>query len=137
MGMFSSVRLHQVSCPKCGAKSDHWVQFYFGGCGLEVFKIGDKITWGLHDRGEPGHRLIVTRGLGDPCPGCGGPYASSPNHGPDLFDVFIEDDVITHARWSEDEFGLELGPIRADTLFAVLDGYPPGIKVGNEHDHRS
>ncbi|GAA2966905.1 hypothetical protein [Actinokineospora diospyrosa] len=141
MGMFSYVRLHQIECPKCGVRSDHDVQFYFGGCDLETFEVGDRITWDGHDRGEPGHRLVVTDGWGDACPGCGGPYAPPPICDPALFDVFIEDDVITHVRWSEEEFDLQSGPFRANALFAVLDDYPPSVKAvlnsGNLRDSRS
>ncbi|MCP2267741.1 hypothetical protein [Actinokineospora diospyrosa] len=108
------------------------MQFYFGGCALEVFEIGDKITWGQYDLGEPGHRLVVTEGLGAPCPGCGGPHAPPPVYDPGTFDIFIEDDVITHARWSDGEFPFQLEPWRSDSLFFVLDDYPPSM--GNWRD---
>ncbi|GAA2966900.1 hypothetical protein [Actinokineospora diospyrosa] len=140
MGMFSFVRLHQIVCPKCGVRSDHEVQFYFGGCDLETLEVGDKITWNRHDRGEPGHRLVVTDGWGGDCPGCGGPYAPPPICDPGQFDVFIEDDVITHVQWATGEFDYERDAHPdPNSEYILLDDYPPSVKafLNNARDNRS
>ncbi|WP_156893011.1 hypothetical protein [Actinokineospora enzanensis] len=124
------LQLGPVECPKCHTTSEQGVQFYFGGCHLDEFRIGDRLRWGSgYDRGKPGHRLVVTLGLGGDCPGCGGPYAPPPICDPGQWDVFIEDDVITHAQWATGEFDYQRdAEPDPDAEFIVLDDYPEDIR---------
>ncbi|RSM91658.1 hypothetical protein DMH04_01380 [Kibdelosporangium aridum] len=129
MGMFSYVNVRHAECPTCHALSDQHVQFYFGGCALETLEIGDSLRWGAYDRGMPGHRLVVTDGIGEGCPHCGGPEIRPNLWDADLFDIFIEHDVITYARWATGEFDYRNdGVPDADADYIVLDSYPPSLR---------
>ncbi|MCP2267740.1 hypothetical protein LV75_000222 [Actinokineospora diospyrosa] len=127
----------QLVCPECGSRDDHTIQFHFGYCRVHEYEVGDKIIWGSSfENGEPGHRLVVTHGTTiTACsdnPDCPGP--SVPGCDADSFDIFIEEDVITHVRWATGEFRFYAEPYRNDSHFFVLDDYPPGLRPRNERD---
>lgn len=134
MGMFSFVKVRGMECPKCRHVDDYHVQFYFGGCNLQTFEVGDYLEWGVYDRGEPGLPLVVTDGFGSPCAGCGGPYVFPDPipepcvvTGPDQFDVFIENDVIVHATWSTGEFSYYDDNVRVpdpNCFYIILEQRP-------------
>jgi hypothetical protein len=125
MGMFSTVWVRDLECPKCHHKGDYDVQFKFGGCNLDDFEIGEALRWGHFDYGEQGHRLVVTTGYDMPCRGCDGPYE------PDEvdtceFDVYIENDVITHVTWHNGVHDYRHdGVADPNSYFIILDDYPP------------
>ncbi|TWP49504.1 hypothetical protein FKR81_23450 [Lentzea tibetensis] len=128
MGLWSHLNVRRIECPKCHTISDHCVQFFFGGCNDDHLEIGHTLSWGPDGRGEPGHRLVVTDGLGSPCPGCGGPHAPPAVHTPNQFDIFIENDVITHARWATGEFDYDTkDEPDPESDYLVLDDYPPSV----------
>ncbi|GAA2966894.1 hypothetical protein [Actinokineospora diospyrosa] len=137
--MFSQVLVRQIECPKCGVKSDTWVQFHFGFCRVQDFEVGDKISWQEDGNGgEPGHRLVVTQGWGDGCPGCGGPYAPPPVCDPGQFDIFVEEDVITHAQWATGEFDYERDAHPDYSCqYILLDDYPPYMWPSLRHGKRA
>ncbi|MCP2244581.1 hypothetical protein [Lentzea aerocolonigenes] len=119
MGMWSQVTVRGLECPRCRHVGDNQVQIHFGGCNLQEFEIGDSLEWGVYNRGERGHRLVVTEGYGEDCPGCGS-Y---------LYDVYIENDVITCVTWNDGTFTYTDLPGRKDgSRFYVLDDYPPHVQ---------
>ncbi|MEV6235799.1 hypothetical protein [Lentzea sp. NPDC051838] len=135
MGMFSFVKVRDLECPKCHHVDDYDVQFYFGGCDLDYFEVGEPLRWGAYDRGEAGHPLVVTDGFGQACTGCGGPYVlpDPPPEpcevtSPDQFDIFIENDVIVHATWSTGEFPYyndDVATPSRSASYIVLQERPP------------
>ncbi|MET9626854.1 hypothetical protein ABZX92_05260 [Lentzea sp. NPDC006480] len=120
MGSFSDVYARDLECPVCGHRDDYYVQFKFGACQCERFEVGDTIETEHLLYGERGHHLVVVSAVGDACSGCGGPYHLD-NMGPDWFEVYIEDDVITLVTWNNGRFDLS-----RSGSFVVLDDYPPG-----------
>ncbi|WP_439658163.1 hypothetical protein ACSHWB_38080 [Lentzea sp. HUAS TT2] len=116
---FSDVLTRDHECPACHHRDTYSVQFKFGDCRGEVFEIGDSITWQGLREGEPGHRLVVTGGIGSACSACNGPYDLE-RVGNDWFEVYLENDVITLVTWDNGRFDL-----RRDGDFVVLDDYPP------------
>ena len=115
----------RVECPGCHQKVDLAVQFYFGACTLDEYEIGDRLRWGQWDEGVPGHRLVVTYGVAiEACSRCG-------EDGPDAFDIFVENDVLTHARFSIGEFNYSVAT-DPNCAYFVLDDYPASVQFQPE-----
>ncbi len=94
MSAYNEVRAPEEVCPRCESKINRQVQFKYGDTWQHRFLIGDSISWGGNDIGEPGHDLIVVVGYPSECPVCG--------HVPDrTYDVFIRRDVIEDVRPSD------------------------------------
>ena len=91
---------------------------------LRDYEIGDTLEWSSrkrNNRGERGHRLIVTEGLTNACPGCDGPYGPRRWPDDDLIDIYVENDVITHAAWNDGTVVYPEPPGRNFSVFLVLD----------------
>jgi hypothetical protein len=117
----SDVWARDLECPACHHRDTYYVQFKFGDCQAEGFEVGDSITWHGLREGEPGHRLVVTSGVGSPCSACDGPHGDREGVGNDWFEVYLEHDVITLVTWDDGRTDLP-----AADSFVVLDDYPPG-----------
>jgi hypothetical protein len=84
-------------CPRCNSEIQRLVQFKYGDSWQHHFAVGDHLTWGGNDVGEPGHELVVAAGYPDECPVCG--------YVPDcVYDVFIRCDVIEDVRPSDGSY---------------------------------
>jgi hypothetical protein len=62
------------------------VQFKFGNCRLFDYQMGDELRWGGNDRGEPGKRRVVVRGVAETDDGI--------SDDPEDWLIFIENEVI-------------------------------------------
>lgn len=102
MGMFNTVTTPQPQiCMNCHQSSRRRIQFKYGSCMLYEYEVGDSLSWGAHDEGEPGMARVAAEGIPESCPFCG--YLSGTNDGD--FDVMIEHDVIVSVdptRWEFD-----------------------------------
>lgn len=77
-------------CGACGGEIERRVQFAWGDAWLHEYSVGDRLTWGGNDVGDPGIRRVVVEAAAEPCPVCGG-------EGPEG-EVVVERDVITGWR---------------------------------------
>ncbi|RDI31899.1 hypothetical protein [Lentzea flaviverrucosa] len=123
MGMYNYLVLHGLTCPRCGHTADHTVQFHFGHVTLHDYEIGDTLRWSPRqrdNRGEPGHHRVVTEGLTGAHPDCDGPFGPRRWPDDDLIDIYLDNDVITHATWHD---GTVVYPEtdRRRSTFLVLD----------------
>lgn len=72
MGAFNTVTA-EAPCPVCGRQAAFEVQFKYGETWQHAYVLGDALKWGGTgaDRGTPGHRRVLVRGIGSRCPHCG------------------------------------------------------------------
>ena len=88
------IRSDEEVCPRCDSKIQRSVQFKYGDTWQHRFAVGDRLTWGGNDVGEPGHKVVVVLGHPGECPVCG--------HVPErTYDVTIRQDVIEGVRPSD------------------------------------
>ena len=52
MGSFN-ILITEIICPNCGVSSPIRIQYKYGNTCQLQYKIGDSITWGVNDKGEP------------------------------------------------------------------------------------
>jgi hypothetical protein len=90
MGAFNVLRA-EATCPQCGNSPEVEVQFKYGSTWQREYAIGDVLSWGKNDIGEPTHERVVADGAAGPCPSCG-------YDGDWDLDIFIERDRITRVE---------------------------------------
>ena len=99
MGLYATLNA-SVCCPSCGnAVSAGW-QFYFGDVSqLPEYNIGDNVTWGGSDRGDPSMRdvIVVAYFAGD------SPFCDACNTDDALADIYIVDHVIQSIAFRSNE----------------------------------
>lgn len=91
MGLFNTLTT-EIACPNCKQKFQGRFQFKFGSTYLLEYKIGDIITWGKNDIGNPDITKVKVYGVieGDEeCPLCKSMLSEH-------YDIFIEKDVIVN-----------------------------------------
>ena len=90
MGSFN-ILITEIECSNCEVKSPVRIQFKFGNTWQLHYKIGDAITWGGNDIGNPNLTNVKAYGIAEStiCPSC------NEDRIPEEYDVFIKDNVIT------------------------------------------
>lgn len=88
MGAFNMV-YDNLKCPICGQVELFEIQFKFGDCWQNEYKIGDTIEWGGNDKGIPGCEEVIVQAIGGPCPNCGEDFIK--------FDLLLKKDRIIKA----------------------------------------
>ena len=114
MGLYATLNA-SVRCPICGKSVDAGWQFYFGDVSQATdYSIGDTITWGGCDRGDPSMRDVIAvayfDGSGPFCDACNTEYA--------LADIHIVDHIIQSIAFRSNE------PWLKHTLFVGPEGTP-------------
>jgi hypothetical protein len=89
VGSFN-ILLAAVTCPNCQQKSQAQIQFKFGDTWQFKYNIGDTITWGGNQIGNPDLRKVKAYGIIEStvCPLC------NRNSLPEEYDIFITDSVV-------------------------------------------
>jgi len=114
MGLYATLNA-SVCCPLCGVSASAGWQFHFGDVSqVPCYSLGDTVTWGGSDRGDPSMRDVVAvayfDGVGRFCESCNIEHA--------LADILIVDHVIESIAYRSSE------PWIAETLFIGPDRTP-------------
>lgn len=90
MGFFNTL-ITETTCPNCGAKSEIRIQYKYGNTRQLHYSMGDGITWGGNDIGNPALTKVKTYGIAESitCTFC------NEESIPEEYDVFIIDNTIT------------------------------------------
>ena len=98
MGLYATLNA-SVCCPSCGnAISGAW-QFYFGDVSqLPAYCLGDTITWGGSDRGDPSMRDVIAVAHFD-----GAEFCDACKTDDALADIHIVDHVIQSIAFRSNE----------------------------------
>jgi hypothetical protein len=90
MGFFNTL-FTETTCPRCGAKSEIRIQYKYGNTRQLHHNMGDAITWGGNDVGNPAFTKVKTYGIAESttCTLCNEDCI------PEEYDVFIIDNTIT------------------------------------------
>jgi hypothetical protein len=96
MGAFNTLRA-AVVCPRCNSSSEVDIQFKYGSTWQREYSIGDRLSWGKNDIGEPGVGHVVVDGEAGPCALCG-------YDGEWRVDIFIDQGVITKVEQRSGRF---------------------------------
>jgi len=90
MGAFN-VLITESVCTNCGVKSPARIQFKYGSTWQFKYRIGDTISWGGNDYGNPNLKKVKAYGIVESttCPSC------SEDKIPEEYDIFIENNIIT------------------------------------------
>ena len=84
-----NILVAKAECPNCRRNVELRVQFKYGDTRQYDYMPGQLLLWGGNDVGEPGHRLVVVDGAGEPCPAC----SSAAD-----FEVWVEDDHVIRLK---------------------------------------
>ena len=112
MGLYATLHA-SVDCPTCGKSIHAGWQFHFGDVSqVPDYAIGDTVTWGGNDRGDPSMRDVIAVAYFDGpakfCDACGTEQA--------IADIHIVDHVLRSITFRSHEAWLEhtlfVGPER-------------------------
>lgn len=90
MGAFNTVAMI-LECSNCHETVEKQIQFKYGDCWQHEYSVGDRLTWGGNDEGQPGVQRVRVRAMAGACPNC-------QCLGHEWFEVVIKRDVITSVR---------------------------------------
>jgi hypothetical protein len=98
MGAFNILNV-ETCCPNCGKKYTARIQFKFGETWQLEYNIGDKIIWGLNNKGIQGLDKVYVYGSleNDKCSYCGLSGLQT------RYDIVIIKDVIIGVRPMQDD----------------------------------
>ena len=106
-----------TACPACGAVAERSVQYSFGDTWQYRYRIGDRITWGGNDVGEPGLAAVVADGYGTACLSCGADEWSDMR-----YEVHFAHDVIVAVEPASGKYDFE----KSHVPYLVLDASKEG-----------
>src|SRR5688572_64615 len=109
MGAYNVVTA-TLPCPGCNGSVPLRIQFKYGNTWQHEYKLGERLTWGGNDIGEPGHKRVVVDGIAESCPSCG--YDETMD-----YYVFLRDDVIVSVEPATNEYDFA----RTGRTYIVLD----------------
>jgi len=97
MGAFNILNV-KITCPNCHADYVGRIQFKFGETWQIEYEIGDKIKWGLNNKGKPDLEKVYVYGIleNDGCPICSSKNIESE------YDLIVKNDVVTSVRPMQD-----------------------------------
>ena len=82
--------LVREQCDNCGTSIERAIQFKFGEVWQHDYSVGQKLTWGANNVGNPVESTVLVSGHPEPCPNCG--------HEPEwTYDLTVANDVIVSA----------------------------------------
>lgn len=90
MGFFNTL-ITETTCPNCGAKPEIRIQYKYGNTRQLHYSMGDTITWGGNDVGNPALTKVKAYGIAESitCTACNEECI------PEEYDVFIIENKIT------------------------------------------
>lgn len=63
MGAYNILSLQDTCCPKCQHNQNWVIQFKYGHCWMDKYKLSDEVKWGGNDCGERDADIVLVEGI--------------------------------------------------------------------------